>query len=193
MNENEVLGKYECITPKLAQESGVSKHQFYKYVKENELEQICRGVYAAKDNWVDELYILHNRYPSAVFSHDEAFYYHGLTDREPLVHTLTMYSGFNAHPLVGDGGNKVYYVKRELLDIGKTIVADNYGNEIPVYDMERTICDLIRNRNMIEQQEFNTVLKSYVSRKDKNINRLMEYADLFKLKNVVRKYMEVLL
>ena len=34
-----------------------------------------------------------------VFSHDEAFYYYGLTDREPLVHTLTIYSGYNVHRL----------------------------------------------------------------------------------------------
>lgn len=42
-----------------------------------------------------------------VFSHDEAFYYYGLTDREPLVHTLTIYSGYNVHRLKEDG-YKVY-------------------------------------------------------------------------------------
>ena len=49
----------------------------------------------------------------------EAFYYHGLTDREPFVHTLTIYSGYNAYRLIADGSCKVYTVKHELLDIGK--------------------------------------------------------------------------
>ena len=65
--------------------------------------------YAAKDTWIDELEMLHRRCPMGVFSHDEAFYYYGLTDREPLVHTLTIYSGYNVHRLKEDG-YKVYTV-----------------------------------------------------------------------------------
>ena len=112
---------------------------------------------------------------------------------EPLVHTLTIYSGYNVHRLIADGNCKVYTVKRELLNIGKTIVKNNNGNMIPMYDMERTICDLIRSRSSIEIQEFNSVLKAYVSRNDKNLNQLMEYAKLFRVDNVIRRYMGVLL
>ena len=59
---------------------------------------------------IDELEMLHRRCPMGVFSHDEAFYYYGLTDREPLVHTLTIYSGYNVHRLKEDG-YKVYMTK----------------------------------------------------------------------------------
>ena len=131
--------------------------------------------------------------PECCFSHNEAFYYHGLTDREPLIHTLTIYSGYNAHRLIADGNCKVYTVKKELLNVGKTFVTDNDENRIPMYDLERTICDMVRSRSHIETQDFNTVLKNYVSRKDKNLNRLMEYAKLFRVDNVIRKYMEILL
>lgn len=157
------------------------------------MEQVARGVYAPAGEWIDELYLLHQRCPNAVFSHDEAFYYHGLSDREPLVHTLTIYSGYNAHRLVANGSCKVYTVKKELLELGKTLVQDNCGNQIPMYDLERTICDLVRSRRNIEIQEFNTVLKNYVVRKDKNLTRLMAYAKLFRVDNVIRRYMEVLL
>ena len=58
-----------------------------------EFENVSHGIYTKKDTWIGELFILHQRCPNAVFSHDEAFYYHGLTDREPLVPTLTVYSG----------------------------------------------------------------------------------------------------
>ena len=139
------------------------------------------------------MYVLHQRCPNAVFSHDEAFYYHGLTDREPFVHTFTVYSGYNTHRLTADGSCKAYTVKKELLDVGKIIVRDNSGNMIPMYDLERTICDLMRSRSSIEVQDFNSALKAYVSRKDKNLNRLMEYAKLFRVDNVIRRYMGVLL
>lgn len=188
-----LVRNHNYITPEIAEKSGISKFKFYKYVRENGLEQVHRGIYSSADDWVDELYILHQRCPNAVFSHDEAFYYHGLTDREPLVHTLTIYSGYNSHRLTADGACKVYTVKKELLDVGKTMVNDNCGNLIPMYDLERTICDMMRSRNSIEAQDFNSVLKTYVSRKDKNLNRLMEYAKFFRVDNVIRRYMEVLL
>ena len=189
----ELLGKYDYITPEIAKKYGVSKFKFYKYIRESGLDQVGWGIYASEDEWIDELYILHMRCPKAVFSHDESFYYHGLTDREPFTHTMTIYSGYNAHRLVADGRCKIYTVKKELLNIGKTIVKDNYGNDIPMYDLERTICDLVRSRNHIEIQEFNSVLKAYVSKKDKDLNRLMEYAKLFRIHNIIRRYMEVLL
>ena len=194
MSEMRKLVKnHDYITPRIAEKSGISKFKFYKYVHENGLEAVSRGVYSTGSGWVDELYVLHQRCPNAVFSHDEAFYYHGLIDREPFIHTLTIYSGYNSHRLTADGSCKVYSVKRELLDIGKSVVKDNDGNLIPMYDLERTICDLMRSRNSIEVQDFNSALKAYVSRKDKNLNQLMEYAKLFRVDNVIRRYMEVLL
>lgn len=42
-----------------------------------------------------------------------------------------------------------------------------FGNEVPVYDMERTVCDVIRNRSNIEMQVFQDTLKRYVKRKVK--------------------------
>jgi len=188
-----LVQNYDYITPKIAEKSGVSKFKFYKYVRENGLEPVSRGVYSTGLDWVDELYVLHKRCANAVFSHDEAFYYHDLTDREPFVHTLTIYSGYNTHRLIADGSCKVYTVKRELLDVGKIIVKDNDGNMIPMYNLERTICDLMRSRSSIEAQDFNSVLKTYVSRRDKDLNRLMEYAKLFRVDNVIRRYMGVLL
>ena len=188
-----ILKEYDILTPEIARENDISKYKFYSYVRENSLEHVGHGVYASQDTWLDELFMLHLRCPNAVFSHDEAFYYHGLTDREPLVHTITLYSGYNAHRLVADGKCKVYTVKKELLDFGKTMVIDNCGNEIPMYNLERTVCDLIRSRNSIEIQEFNSVLKSYVARKGKDLNLLMEYATQFRVQNIMRKYMEVLL
>lgn len=94
-----LIQNHNYITPEIAEKSGISKFKFYKYVRENGLEQVRRGIYSSADEWIDELYILHQRCPNAIFSHDEAFYYHGLTDREPLVHTVTIYSGYNLHRL----------------------------------------------------------------------------------------------
>ena len=188
-----LLKKYDYLTFKNAKDQGISKYKFYQYVKDNNLEKIDRGVYIQKNNFIDELVLIYQRCPQLVFSHDEAFYYYNLSDREPIVHTFTIYSGYNAHRLKENGNYKIYNVKKKLLDVGKVFVKDSFDNEIPMYNLERTICDLIRSRNSIEIQDFTTVLKNYIKRNDKNLNLLMEYAKLFSISNIVRKYMEVLL
>ena len=86
----------------------------FLYFFYNELENVSHGIYTKKDSGINELFILHQRCSNAVFSHDEAFYYHGLTEREPLVPTLTVYSGYNTHRLTMNGKYKVYTVKKEL-------------------------------------------------------------------------------
>ena len=62
-----------------------------------------------------------------------------------------------------------------------------------MYDKERTICDLVRSRNQFEIQDFKTALKTYVMQKDKDLNKLMEYAKAFRVDKKIREYMEILL
>ena len=88
---------------------------------------------------------------------------------------------------------KVFTVKKNLLDIGKEYVVNSYGHKIPIYDLERTICDLVRSKNRFEIQDYQTAIKSYVVSKEKNLNRLVEYAKLFHVEKKIREIMEVLL
>lgn len=171
---------------------GISKAQLYDFVRENGFEQVYRGVYASPDTWADENYIISLRCPNAVFSHDEALYYHGLIDREPSQPTITIYTGYGTGRLVRDGIN-VYTVKKDLLNIGKTTITNSFGHEISMYDQERTICDLVRNRSQFEIQDYQTALKTYIARKDKKLNQLMKYAKLFHVDTKIREYMEVML
>jgi hypothetical protein len=59
--------------------------------------------------------------------------------------------------------------------------------------MERTICDILRNRNQIDIAIVTDAIKRYVKRKDKNLPQLMRYAELFKVTKLLTRYMEVLL
>lgn len=188
----EIVDDSGILLTKNAIEAGISKHALYNFIRDNGFEKAAHGVYASPETWEDENYILSLRCPQGVLSHDEALYYHGLTDREPLQKTITIYTGYGTSRMVADG-IKVFTVKKELLDIGKEIVKTSYGHDIPLYNRERTICDLIRSRNRFEIQDFQTALKTYVMGKNKNLNRLMEYAKLFHVDKKIREYMEVLL
>lgn len=122
--------------------SGISKFKLYKYVRENGLSRSA-VVFILRERIGSMSCMCFIRDARMLASHDEAFYYHGLTDREPFVHTLTIYSGYNAHRLTADGSCKVYTVKRELLDVGKIIVKDNDG--IPVFPQTYRFQDSIHS------------------------------------------------
>ena len=62
-----------------------------------------------------------------------------------------------------------------------------------MYDLERTICDLVRSRRNFEIQDFNMAIKTYLQRSDKDLNRLMIYTKAFRIEKIIRQYMEVLL
>ena len=67
------------------------------------------------------------------------------------------------------------------------------GNEVVVYDVERTICDILRSRSRIDRQIFAEAMKAYAKRKGQNWNNLRDYADAFRITKLLRQYMEVLI
>jgi len=68
-----------------------------------------------------------------------------------------------------------------------------FGNEVVVYDLERTICDCLRSRNHMDIAILSDALKRYVRRKDRNIQKLMRFAETFQVDRLLRNYLEVLL
>ena len=180
------------LNVKSLKEINLSRQTIYNFIKKNGMEKVGPGIYISQDTLEDETYILSLRCPKGVISHDDALYYYGLVDREPFIHSITIYSGYNPTTLT-NSGYKVYTVKKDLLDLGKITVTNQFGHSIPMYDLERTVCDLVRNRSNFEIQDFNTALKSYSQRNDKNLNRLITYAKAFRLEKIIRQYLEVLL
>ncbi len=192
MENERLINTNGIIEASNASKFNLSKESFYKYVKENNYEKVGPGMYVSPNEFVDELLVLHKRCPNGVISHDEALYYHGLIDREPRNHAITVYSGYNASRLIKSGYEE-YYVNKDLLGLGKEMIIDHFGNEIPMYDLERTIVDLVRNRSKFEIQDFNMALKSYSRMPNKNLGRLYEYAKIFHIEKLLTIYMAVLL
>lgn len=173
-------------------EARISKPVFYEYVKDRKMERVAHGIYVSKDSWIDAMYLIHLRFGQAVFSHETALFFHDLTDREPMPYTVTLKTGYNPASLKAEGV-QVYTIKPELYGVGLTTAQTPFGHPVPIYDMERTICDLLRSRNRIEIQTYQEALKAYARRKDKNLRRLMQYAGVFRVEKILRQYLEVLL
>lgn len=173
-------------------ESGITKPTFYAFVKERGIEQAAHGIYVSPDAWMDTMYLLHLRCAQAVFSHESALFFHDLTDREPDPYSITVKTGYNPTCLKADG-IKVYSIKKELHHTGVVMMNTTFGNPVPVYDAERTICDLVRCRSGIELQTFQNALKQYAKRREKDLRKLLRYARTFHVEKLLRQYLEVLL
>ena len=173
-------------------ENGISKTTFYAYAGQRGLKQVAHGIYILPDAWVDSMYLLHLRCAQAVFSHECALFLHDLTDREPNPYSVTVKTGYNPSYLQADG-IKVYTIKKELHGVGIVTMNTPFGNPVPVYDAERTICDLIRSRSGIEIQTLQDALKQYAKRRDKDLRKLMRDAQLFRVEKTLRQYLEVLI
>ena len=191
-NIEDIVDSSGMILTKDVLEHGFSKFQLYAFIEKNNFQRVAHGVYVSADAWKDDEYILSLRCPQGVLSHDEALYYHGLMEREPTIKTITVYTGYGTAALVEDG-IKVFTVKKELLSLGKIDMKTSLGHIVPMYDKERTICDLVRSRNWFEIQDYQFAIKTYVNQNDKDLNKLMEYAKAFHIDKKIREYMEVLL
>ena len=171
---------------------GIPRTYLSILLKNGEIRRVSRGVYSAANTMIDEMVSIQARYKGAIFSHERALYLLGLTDRTTLFYSITVPAGYNASPLKASGA-KVYFVKRALYLVGLITMKSSHGNDIKTFNLERTICDVLRSRNQIDVQFMNEALKKYVIHKDRNIDQLYDYAKQFRIQKIVREYIEVLL
>lgn len=160
--------------------------------RKGEILRMDRGLYATPESLVDQMAGLQARYKSAIFSHETALYLLGVSERSPLFYSLTVPSGYNATSLK-ESGTRVYFVQRQLYELGSVNIRSPYGNEISAFGLERTLCDILRSRNQLDAALVPLAFKRYVSRTDKNIDLLCQYAEKFSIQKRLRAYLEVLL
>jgi len=171
--------------------AGLHRSILQELVENGELYRFGRGLYVRTNVWEDDLYLWQRKYGRGVYSHDTALYLLGYSDRAPAQYTMTFPKGYNSPSL-----------KREGITI-KRVVPENYsfgiierqspcGNPIRVYDLERTLCDSLRGSG-IDIQIVGAAMKKYVVSKDRDIHKLLQYAQQLRVKPKVQRYLEILL
>jgi len=88
---------------------------------------------------------------------------------------------------------KLYYFTGVFFETGQTKITLDSGQQISIYDKERTICDSVRYRNKIGIDITKEALGEYIRSKDKNLNTLFDYANRLRIRSVLNQYLDVLL
>jgi predicted transcriptional regulator of viral defense system len=162
-----------------------------RMMKEGLIERVDKGLYIDANTIEDEFYIFQHKCKKAVFSHSTALYFHDLSDRSPIRYMVTVPSGYNSR-LLKDEKYVFSYIKKDLYELGIIKVKTIYQNEVYCYNIERTICDIVRDKDKIDPALFVDAMRRYSKLKDNNYGKLYEYAEKLNVKQEIVKYMEVL-
>ena len=169
--------------------AGIARAYAYQYLTAHpEIKKAAKGVYVRPDTERDRMYLISLRNKDAVFSHFSAAFLLGMTDSEPYTIMVTVPVGYNANHLK-EQFVKPVFVDRENAYLGRTLAITRFGPEVPTFNEERTICDLMRKRRQLNQDWYRKIIQDYFRREKKDLDRLREYAKIFHISKLLDEYL----
>ncbi len=180
------------ITATQVSESSIPRRCLTECVNKEILQKVSRGVYVLPSVCEDEMFILQYKYPKGIFSYGTVLYLHGLSDRTPLRYTMTFPKGYNISAAkINNVVSKI--VNKDNYQLGQIELKSPCNNIIKVYDIERTLCDIVKKNSDCDISIVNAAMKSYITSPSRNINKLYKYSKQLKLESQISNYMEILL
>lgn len=167
---------------------GLNSRQILRLIEGNIVTKIKTGVYEFVSIPAPDEVIISKLFPTAIIYLESALLHYGYTDRIPAAWQIAVDKNISkpqfkiSYPPVIP-----YYLDNKYIDIG----IDEYEVnkiKIRIYDKERTICDVLRYANKLDQEVFNNAIKRYIRDKDRNIKRLVEYAKKLRVTQKVKIY-----
>lgn len=180
------------ITTAMIVKAGYHKGNLKYLVDKGRLERVARGVYTLPEVWEDEFLSLQNRFKKGIFSCETALFLWNLTDRTPNYYYMTFPSTYNITKPKAEN-IRCLQTKEPFYSMGIVKIKSPGGNLIAVYNMEHTLCDILKPKNNVDIQLITDAFKRYAKRPDKNIPLLSEYAKMMRVEKRLRAYLEVLL
>jgi len=180
------------LTSKEARGNGIENKTLQRMAERGLIERATHGLYIGIDIFPDPYFIAQYRCPKGIFSHETALYLHELSDRVPFKLMMTIPSGWNTL-LLKDDNILFFYSKPKRMELGICETLTPSGIKVNAYNAERTLCDCLRNIDKLDRDLVITGLKRYIKNENRNSAKLLEYASTLKIRDVVYRYLEVLI
>lgn len=152
-----------------------SDYQLKKALDRKEIYKIEKGVYCRRE-FVNYHLIINKKYPNAIFTLNSAFYYYHLTDVIPEKFYLA--TDRDSSKIRNKNINQ-FFVPGEILNLGKTTL-EVEGVVINIYDKERLLIELIRNRKRFSFDYYKDIIRSY--------REIANYLDMEKIENYLNYF-----
>jgi len=165
---------------------------YYKTLEQarnGNLVKIRRGVYASAEQLADVMIDLDLVVPGGILCLFSAWNLHHLATSLPQAYHVAVKRGRKItlphYPAIA-----LHHVSEPLLEIGaEYMTVSRY--KVRVYNPERCVCDAVKYRNKVGMDVCAEVINSYLARSDRNISRLMDYAEKLRVSGSLKKYLEV--
>lgn len=193
MNNEEKVKKflennYGYITTSELLNLNVTKQGIKKYVENGLIEKVSHGLYMDTKQFKDEYFIIQKKYPNVIFSYNTALHILNLTNRTPIIIDITLLRGKTTRMKYN-----IHYVCEKYYSVGIIETTSPSGNPIKVYNAERCICDILRTEDEFDLELQNRVLNYYFNSREKDIDKLLEYANIFNIYDKVNTIVEVMM
>ena len=171
--------------------SNLGIHRMYLNIMKEKgmIEKVGNGIYIDSSKIEDSYFVFGLELPNIIYSHMTALYFHGLSIKAPNdKYDITVPNNYFNYKIKN---HNVFYVDREIYELGLIQIDTPMGNKVKAYDMERCICDIIISKNRMDSEFVKHSVREYIKRKDKDLIKLSKYADKIGIKKEVMDFMEV--
>ena len=173
--------------------NGFSQYKVSKLVEEGRLIKLNKSYFENTEYRGEEsdFYYAEAYAPNGVICLLSAAVYYNLTTYIPAAVDVAIPRKAKISTLPVWPHMNVYHFTDERYELGVRKVEEG-KNGFQIYDMEKTVVDIVFYREKVGIEETKEVLITYLQRKDRNLNRLLKYAELMKCEKTMRQYLEVL-
>ena len=162
--------------------------EIIEYLKRNNGILSYREV---KEYYMDDWYLIQLRNPKGVYALDTALWLHGLSLTVPFEKTMMFPYGVNTSTIKQAQEVKPV-VTRTNFDVGIVEIERQKGQQIRIYEIERTLVECLRPVYKMDVQLIAQAFNLYFQKYSVNYQKLMYYAKLFRVTDKIYSYIEVL-
>ena len=172
---------------------GVTYYKINQLVEEGILIKLNKKYYENTSYQGEEsdFYYVSAYAPQGVVCLMSAAAYYNLTTYRPDAIDVAIHRKAKVSTMPDWPELSVYYYADDRFEIGVEIVQEG-KNQFKIYDVEKTVVDIVFFREKVGIEETKEVLVNYLKRKDRNLNKLLRYAQLLKCGDIMKTYLEVL-
>ena len=172
---------------------GLSYYKINRLVEEGVLLKLNKKYYENKNYHGEEsdFYYISAYAPKGVVCLMSAAAYYNLTTYRPETIDVAIQRKAKVSTMPDWPELSIYYYADDRFETGIETVQEG-KNQFKIYDIEKTVVDIVFFREKVGIEETKEVLVNYLKRKDRNLNRLLRYAQLLKCGDIMKTYLEVL-
>lgn len=184
----------QFISSQELHEAGYSNYKIRQMVNDGDLIGINRKWYENTHytGEINDLYAVTAYAEQGVICLISAAVYHELSNERPNQIEIAIPRNVRIPDSPDWPAMRFYRMAEPRYGIGIINVQED-RNSFRIYDREKTVCDVIYHRNKLGFEPAMEVLKRYVQRSDRNINRLVTYAKRLQVETTIKQYLEAML